>query len=88
MKPEEIRIGAAYSNGGFGRHWAVRQVLAIDTSLRGDDTGCCVRYKILVGENRRKVFVCEQDEFARWAMYEVVRNENSWERIGGEELPG
>lgn len=81
MKITEIRIGATYSNGGFGKHWAVRQVLAIGPSICEEVAGHCVRYKILVGEKRRKTFTCEQADFAKWAMYEVTRNENSWERL-------
>ncbi|OOZ42153.1 hypothetical protein BOW53_00820 [Solemya pervernicosa gill symbiont] len=82
MKIDEIEIGAFYSNGDFGKRWMVRQVLAIDSSLcevSGDEERS-VQFKILVGENRRKSFVVSDEEFANWARYEVVRNENSWER--------
>jgi CBS domain-containing membrane protein len=76
MTAFEIRTGACYSNGDFGAHWAVRQVLTI----AGEPA--CVRYKVLVGEGRRREHSCKRDEFAAWARYEVVRNENSWKRIG------
>ncbi len=70
----EIRIGGCYSNGDFGRRWVVRQVLGFKSGQR-------LRYKVLVGDERRKTFECATDEFVEWARYEVVRNENSWERV-------
>ena len=70
----QIKLGATYSNGNFGRHWAVRQVLA----LGADDS---VSYKVLVGEGRRNRGVSSREEFLRWARYEVVRDENSWFQV-------
>ena len=74
MSSESLRIGACYSNGDFGRRWGVRQVLALEAETR-------LRYKVLVGDDRRKVFECDADEFVDWVRYEVIRNENSWERV-------
>ena len=73
MASPELQLGACYSNGDFGRNWAVRQVVDLAEGER-------VRYKVVVGEQRRKVFECHPDDFADWARYRVVRNENSWER--------
>ena len=78
-KPE-IKPGATYSNGDFGKHWAVRQILQIEgvtESVEQDQ----VTFKVLVGPGRRSNGSCTRVEFLQWVRYEEVRNENSWERI-------
>ncbi len=77
-----IKVGAVYSNGNFGNHWAVRQVLARDMACPAIDGTGCIRYKVLVGPGRRGQGVCSLEEFLRWARYEVVRDENSWVQVG------
>lgn len=74
-KANLIRLGGYYSNGVFGKHWSVRQVVAKDVGA--------VTYKVLVGPGRRCTGSCSHDEFMDWARYEVTRNENSWERVDG-----
>lgn len=74
-KDDFIRPGGCYSNGDFGRHWSVRQVVARD--------GDTVTYTVLAGPGRRSTASCSHEEFVRWARYEVTRNENSWERAKG-----
>lgn len=85
MKKHSIKVGATYSNGNFHGYWEVRQVLAhgvpCDEGV-AEDTPDCVKYKVLVGEQRRRSFVCSVEEFSSWARYEVGRDENSWFRIG------
>lgn len=79
MKVEQIRLGACYSNGDFGRKWTVWQVVDISAaSADGDEQ---VRYKILVGENRRKYNILFMEEFAEQVRYEVVLIENTWQRV-------
>lgn len=88
MEEAKIRIGAFYSNGEFGNRWAVRQVLTVYT---GKEAGTAqVRYKVVVGEGRRKEFTCDWHAFEAWAKYEVARNDSTWERIMGPEslVPG
>ncbi|HKJ77614.1 MAG TPA: hypothetical protein VKA64_10470 [Gammaproteobacteria bacterium] len=75
---EDVRVGACYSNGSFGRHWVVRQVTAVYPCERLREQ--CVEYRVVVGENRRRRFTATREEFQRWMSHEVVRNENSWER--------
>lgn len=78
MAGKAPHIGACYSNGNFGRHWAVRQVLArFPCAHSGDD---CVEYRVMVGDGRRKRFTTTVEAFRTWMSHEVVRNENSWER--------
>jgi hypothetical protein len=80
MKPEEIRIGGCYSNGDFGRRWCVWQVVDI-TSSDGDAPDETVRFRIVVGENRRKYRILNRTEFANQVRYEVTLVENTWQRL-------
>ena len=75
---DSIRLGAYYSNGDYGEHWSVRQV--VDTDERPDGEGLII-YKTVAGKGRRHSGTCTRDEFARWAKYEVFLNENSWQRV-------
>lgn len=79
MKKPEIKLGAAYSNGDFGKHWAVRQILHVEVSSDAVELDN-ITFKVLVGPGRRSKLSCTRGEFVRWMRYEVVRNENSWER--------
>jgi CBS domain-containing membrane protein len=80
VKKPEIKLGAAYSNGDFGKHWVVRQVLLIEASTDAVELDH-ITFKVLVGHGRRSKLSCTRGEFMRWMRYEVVRNENSWERV-------
>lgn len=70
----ELEVGRCYSNGVFGRHWQVRQIVAVDAEA--------VAYKVLVGPGRRRRQCCTPKEFLDWIGYEVLRDENSWIRKG------
>ena len=80
MKAEEIRIGGCYSNGDFGRRWCVWQVVDI-TSSNDDHPEETVRFRIVVGENRRKYRTLNRTEFANQVRYEVTLVENTWQRL-------
>ena len=82
MKNRIIKTGGTYSNGNFHNHWEVRQVLAQGVPCEAGVALECLKYKVLVGANRRRSFVCSTEEFSRWARYEVVRDENSWFKVG------
>ncbi|MGE0081579.1 MAG: HPP family protein [Thiohalomonadaceae bacterium] len=71
-----VAPGGCYSNGQFGERWQVRKVV----SDLGGEAGGRVVYRVVAGEGRGDSGVCTREEFARWARYEVVRNENSWQR--------
>lgn len=83
----DIRAGAYYSNGAYGRSWGVRQALEF-----GMDPECgeeMIRFRGMAGTCRRKAGECTLDEFRSWARYEVALNENSWQWVGyfEEEFP-
>jgi len=77
LQLEQIQLGHYYSNGLYNKQWSIRLVIA-ETDNSHDE----ITYKIISGENRRKIETCTRAEFAQWAKYEVFRNENSWQRVG------
>ena len=72
---EQIRQGACYSNGEFGKKWLVWQVAEI---LSETDS---VRFRILVGKNRRKYRTLLLTEFSIKMRYEVTLVESTWQRV-------
>lgn len=79
MQRPDIHIHRYYSNGAYGRSWGVRMV----TAIVGDpDTGIeTVAFRGVAGRCRRQTGACTSKEFGLWAKYEVMLNENSWQRI-------
>ena len=74
-----IRPGHYYSNGRYGENWSVRHI--VDESGVTDPDKDKVIYRVVAGNGRRSSGTCTRAEFARWAKYQVIRNENSWNRI-------
>jgi len=75
LQPGQIELGRYYSNGLYNEQWNIRQVI-------DKIQGAIVTYKVIVGAHRRQIHTCSLEEFTKWANYEVVRNENSWQRLG------
>jgi len=75
----EIKLGRYYSNGHDGHLWQVRQVIDMANPVKA--TSDLVIYKIVAGDSRRSTGTATIEDFAHWARYEVVLNENSWQRI-------
>ena len=80
LRPEQICLGHYYSNGQYGDEWSVRHV--IDES---GDTDDAVIFKIVAGQGRRTSAVTSREEFARWAKYEVYRDEENWRRVSAQD---
>jgi CBS-domain-containing membrane protein len=79
LQPVHVRPGHYYSNGRYGENWAVRHI--VDESGVADPDKDKVIYRVVAGHGRRSSGTCTRAEFARWAKYQVTRNENSWNRI-------
>ncbi|MBI1424922.1 MAG: hypothetical protein GC149_15855 [Gammaproteobacteria bacterium] len=79
LTPDQIRLGAYYSNGEFGSDWSVRQV--VDESRDPNPLRDQLIYKVVAGQGRRRSGAVTREEFAQWAKYEVYLNENSWQRV-------
>ena len=78
LEPWQIRLRHCYSNGHYGQDWAIREV--VDEAPSTDPDRDQVIYKVVTGNGRRTSSVCTRAEFARWARYEVFRDESSWQR--------
>lgn len=79
LQPAQIRPGHYYSNGRYGENWSVRHI--VDESGVNDPDRDKVIYRVVAGNGRRSSGTCTRAEFARWAKYQVTRNENSWNRV-------
>jgi CBS-domain-containing membrane protein len=80
LNEEQVKLGHYYSNGKYGDEWAVRQV--VDVAARAGSDENTITFNVIAGAGRRSRSTCTPAQFARWAKYEVVRNENSWQRTG------
>jgi CBS-domain-containing membrane protein len=78
LEPWQVRLHHFYSNGSYGEDWAIREV--VDESPHADADTDMVIYKVVAGKGRRRSGVSTRSEFARWARYEVFRDESSWQR--------
>jgi CBS-domain-containing membrane protein len=78
LEPWQIRLHHYYSNGHYGEDWAIREI--VDVSPSEDSEKDRVIYMSVAGKGRRQSGVCTRAEFARWARYEVFRDETSWQR--------
>jgi len=79
MQLTQIKPYHYYSNGQYGNRWSVRQILGESEETESKEKK--ITYQIVAGPNRRKRDICTRTEFANWAVYEVFRNENSWQKI-------
>ena len=78
--PTDLRAGAYYSKGAYGRSWGVRQVTGHGHDAQTGEE--IIRFKGIAGICRRKDGQCPLVEFRKWVRYEVTLNENSWQRSG------
>lgn len=78
LEPWQVRLHHFYSNGRYGEDWSIREV--VDESPHADAEKDMVIFKTMTGKGRRRSGVCTRREFARWARYEVFRDESSWQR--------
>lgn len=80
MTPAELQSGLYYSNGAYGRTWGVRLLAEITIDESGESV--CI-FRGVAGMCRRRKGRCSPAEFARWAKYQVVLQENDWKRVAG-----
>ncbi len=78
LTPSEIRLGGVYSNGLIGRDWSMRQV--VDESESDDPDKDFVIFKQIAGQERKTSDCVTRQEFARWAKYEMVKENGLWHR--------
>ena len=78
LDPEELMPGHYYSNGKYGDEWSVRRIIDLSAGSNGREDG--IIYRIVEGEGAPSNGAATRTEFARWALYEVFRQEDSWRR--------
>ena len=81
LAPAEIRTGVFYTNGKYGDRWAIYQV--IDESGGATPAKDQVIFKFVAGKQRGHSGIMTREKFAQSVQHEVTRNENSWQRVGG-----
>jgi len=85
LQPGQVKQGHYYSNGEFGPDWCIRQI--VDTSPSSDPDRDRVVYKVIAGAAPRSSAMLTRAEFARWASYEVIREDENWKRIDDVSNP-
>ncbi|WP_295880607.1 HPP family protein [uncultured Thiohalocapsa sp.] len=82
LREADIQPGHCYSNGRFGPEWSVRCVVDAPEAPDND----LVIYRTVAGagssRSRRETGTISRAELARWARYEVVREETTWRPVG------
>ncbi len=72
----ELRVGAVYSNGRYGREWQLREIVAIEEGSAEQDE--IVRFRIVAGVGRRRLGWSTALAFSLWANHQVYRDESCW----------
>jgi hypothetical protein len=78
LQPDRIRLGGCYSNGRYGGEWSVRMVL--QEPEKGSRNELIV-FRTVAGKDRQQTGYLSRADFARWARYEVYRDEENWRRV-------
>jgi len=76
---DAIKLGHYYSNGKYGDDWSVRYI--VDWQEAPEPGDASLIYKTVAGDGRRTSGVINLAKFARWAKYEVYRDEENWRRV-------
>ncbi|MGD9784879.1 MAG: HPP family protein [Hyphomicrobiaceae bacterium] len=76
LRPDEILLGACYSNGGQGDAFAVRWVVDEEPLHHGGR----VIWRVVAGRDRDQTGLSTREDFAAWACCAVRRVETTWIR--------
>lgn len=79
MQATDLHPGGYYSNGRYGDEWAVRQI--IDESSETNPSMRKVIYKTVAGAGKASTGCVTRAEFAAWAKYEVLSDNQNWKRF-------
>ena len=79
FNPDKLQLGHYYSNGKYGDLWSVRRI--VDWAVEPGSSDRRLIYKVVAGADRRTSGVDSVSSFARWARYEVIRDEDNWRRV-------
>ena len=76
LQPDEIQLGASYTNDVLGDDWAIRRIVDLGA---GPDGGSVI-WRSVAGGKLHDTGICSRREFAAWAAYEVKRTDGAWVR--------
>ena len=79
LDSKSLKVGKYYTNGKFDNSWSVRCI--VDESPHNDPEKDQLIYKVIAGNNRRASGVITRNNFAYWAKYEVVRDDENWKKV-------
>ena len=79
LAADQVMLSRYYSNGAFGADWCVRQI--VDASPHTDPDKDLVVFKVVAGKGLRTSGVMTRADFARWASYELERDDENWKRV-------
>ncbi|MBO1925053.1 HPP family protein [Thiomicrorhabdus sp. 6S3-12] len=85
IAPEELKVGAYYSNGAVGKNWSVRQIVELvedDFNVGEKEFVIFVRK---AGQEKVRTDCMRRSEFARWAAYEVEPATSGWQKKTPQE---
>ena len=75
---QDIVLGGVYSNGEVSKDWSMRQI--IDESPNTDPNKDFVIFKQISGQQKTRSDCLTRSEFAQWAKYPMVEENNQWKR--------
>lgn len=78
LNAADIKLGGIYSNGQFGKHWSMRQI--IDESADDNNKNDYVIFRQIAGTEPKRTDCVTRQEFANWALYEMEENNGQWQR--------
>lgn len=83
LTPEDILLGARYSNALIGDAWAVRQVIDDHPDKRGRQDQ--VVYKVVAGAGKGNTGVCRRQDLLDWAAHPVIPQGDGWVRSSAQD---
>lgn len=78
LTPEDIHLDGVYSNGQLSKNWSMRHI--IDEAPNKDPEQDFVMFKQIAGQEKNRSDCVTRTEFALWAKYPMIEENNCWHR--------
>lgn len=79
LGPDDILLGACYSNALSGSAWAVRQVIDDHPGKRARQDQLV--YKVVAGAGKGNTGACRRQDLLEWAAHAVIPQGDGWVRV-------
>jgi len=76
---DSFTVGNYYTNGEYGRAWAVRKIMKVSGNVNAGDA--VVAFKVVAGNEEGEEQTVTQEDFSSWQQYEVIFENGIWHRI-------